>query len=86
MSKVEVKAEKACLEAKTKLEKLGIEESIQSELAWVIGSYNYDKNPVGLYEIGSKALGALKDFKTEKPRMVSKKFIEDLEKALKNSN
>lgn len=85
MSKVKVVAEKACIEAKSKLEKLGIEENIQSELTWVIGSYNYDKNPVGLYEVGSKALGALKEFKTEKPRMVSKKFIEDLEKAFSNN-
>ncbi len=85
MSKVKVLAEKACIEAKSKLEKLGIEETIQAELTWVIGSYNYDKNPVGLYEVGSKALGALKEFKTEKPRMVSKKFIEDLEKAFSNN-
>ena len=85
MSKVKVMAEKACLEAKSKLEKLGIEENIQAELSWVIGSYNYDQNPVGLYEIGSKALGALKEFKTEKPRMVSKKFIEDMEKAFSNN-
>ena len=85
MSKVKVTAEKACIDAKSKLEKLGIEENIQAELAWVIGSYNYDKNPVGLYEIGNKALIALKDYKTEKPRLVSKKFIEDLEKAFKNN-
>ena len=82
MSEVKVLAEKACVDAKTKLEKLGIEENIQAELAWVVGSYNYDKNPVGLYEIGNKALVALKAYKDEKPRLVSKKFIADLEKAL----
>ena len=85
MTKVQLKAEKACLEAKTKLEKLGVEEKIQAELAWVIGSYNYDRNPEGLFEIGSKALDALKGYKTEKPRMVSKKFIADLEKALSDN-
>ena len=85
MSEVKVAAEKACIEAKSKLEKLGIEENIQAELSWVVGSYNYDKNPVGLYEIGSKALGALKVYKNEKPRLVSKKLIEDLEKAFKNN-
>ncbi len=89
MSKVKttakITAETACIEAKTKLEKLGIKESIQAELAWVIGSYNYDKNPVGLVEIGSKALSVLKEVKNEKPRMISKKFIEDLEKSLNNN-
>ena len=82
MSELKFAAEQACVDAKTKLEKLGIQENIQAELAWVIGSYNYDKNPEGLFEIGNKALVALKEFKTEKPRLVSKKFITDLEKAL----
>ncbi|MEQ9423470.1 MAG: hypothetical protein RJQ09_03555 [Cyclobacteriaceae bacterium] len=82
MNELKFPAEKACEEAKTKLEKLGIEEKIQAELAWVIGSYNYDKNPEGLYEIGNKALTALVDFKSQKPRLVSKKFIADLEKSL----
>jgi len=48
----EQKIEKACLDAKVKLESLGIEEKIQAELDYVIGSYNFDKNPIGLYEIG----------------------------------
>ncbi len=78
--------EKACAEAKEKLEKLGVEQKIQEELAWVLGSYNYDRNPVGLYEIGSKALEALKTVKTEKPKKVSKKLIDTLEKAISEQN
>ncbi len=81
MSKSKLLAEKACVDTKAKLEKLGIEEKIQKELDWVIGSYNYDKNSVGLIEVGSKALGVLKKYQTEKPRLVTKKFIENLEKA-----
>ncbi|MDA0196333.1 MAG: hypothetical protein O2887_14820 [Bacteroidetes bacterium] len=81
MSKSKLLAEKACVEAKAKLEKLGIEVKLQQELDWVIGSYNYDKNPVGLIEVGNKALGVLKKYQAEKPRLVSKKFVEDLEKA-----
>jgi hypothetical protein len=78
--------EKACLEAKEKLETLGVEQSIQEELAWVIGSYNYDSNPVGLYEIGGKALGALREVKKGSPRKVSKKLIDTLEKAISEQN
>ena len=78
--------EKACLEAKQKLEKLGVEQTIQEELAWVIGSYNNDRNPVGLYEIGSKALAALKNVKQDSPKKVSKKLIDTLEKAISEQN
>lgn len=80
MNSSPAKAKKACTDAKTKLEKLGIEERIQAELDWVLGSYNYDKNPMGLFEIGNKALQVLKEYKTQKPRLVSKKFLTDLEK------
>jgi len=80
MSKLAVEAKKACVDAKAKLEKLGIEKRVQAELEWVLGSYNYDKNPVGLFEIGNKALGVLKEYKTQKPRLVSQKFLTDLEK------
>ena len=63
----EEKIEKACISAKEKLESLGIEDQIQAELEYVIGSYNFDKNPVGLYEIGGKAFKALEAYKTEHP-------------------
>ena len=56
---------------------------IQSGLEFVVGSYDYDKNPVGLYEFGKKALPILKKIKDKSPRKVTKKVIEDLEKALK---
>ncbi|MEL6561021.1 MAG: hypothetical protein AAFQ94_22710 [Bacteroidota bacterium] len=81
----EQKIEKACINAKEKLESLGIEDKIQAELEYVIGSYGFDKNPVGLYEIGGKAYKALESFKTENPRKVSKKLLTDIEGALKLS-
>jgi len=76
--------EQACKAAHDKLEKLNKEEleGVRSKLEWCIGSYNHDKNPSGLIEAGNEALAALKAFKKQKPRMVSKKLIEDLEKAL----
>ena len=81
----EQKIEKACIDAKEKLESLGIEEKIQAELEYVLGSYSYDKNPVGLYEIGGKAYKALESYKEDHPRKVSKKLLGDMEAALKLS-
>jgi len=43
---------------------------IQSKLEFVVGSYNFDKNPVGLYEIGNIALKVLKDIKKKDPKKV----------------
>jgi len=84
-AKNNLKIEKACEAALEKFQKMGLEKyaDIQSKLEYVLGSYRYDGNPVGLYEIGEMALKSLKKYKKEKPRLVSKKLIEDLEKALK---
>jgi hypothetical protein len=81
-----IKIEKVCIEAKEKLEKLGVEQKVQEELQWVLGSYNYDNNPVGLYEIGSKALEVLKDVKKGAPKKVSQKLIDTLEAAIAEKN
>lgn len=77
------KIEKACVEVREKLAQLGIEEKIQAELDWVLGSFRNDHNPAGLYEIGEKALAALNKFKKEKPKAITKKMVDELEKALK---
>ena len=79
------KIEKACSAALEKIQKIGLDKyaDIQSKLEYVLGSYKYDGNPVGLYEIGEKALKELKKYQKEKPRLVSKKLITDLETALK---
>lgn len=76
--------EKACRDAHEKLVKIDPEtyKELISKLEFVIASYNYDKNPVGLYEIGELALDALKEYKKEKPRAIAKKLIDDIEKAL----
>lgn len=79
------KIEKACEAALEKFQKMGLDKfsDIQSKLEYVLGSYRYDGNPVGLFEIGDLALKALKKVKKEKPRLVSQKIVDDLEKALK---
>jgi hypothetical protein len=84
-AKKNLKIEKACEAALEKFQKMGLEKyaDVQSKLEYVLGSYRYDGNPVGLYEIGEMALKSLKKYKKEKPRLVSKKLIEDLEKGMK---
>lgn len=78
------KLKKSCAEAVTTFEKLGLTqfEDTLGRLKWCIGSYEFDKNPSGLNELGEIALNELKEFKKDHPRKVTKKVIEGLEKSL----
>ncbi len=84
-TKLNLKIGKACDASLEKFKKLGLDKyaDVQSKLEYVLGSFRFDGNPVGLYEIGEKALTELKKIKKAKPRLVAKTLIEDLEKALK---
>ena len=75
---------KQCQQAATKLESMedGKYTEIKEKLEWCVGSYNYDKNPAGLAEYGKQALDHLKQAREEKPRKISQKLVDDLEKAL----
>ncbi len=78
------KIEQACEDALVKIKQIGADDfnDVESKLEYVIGSYRFDQNPVGLYEIGAMALTKLKKYKEKKPRQVSKKLIDELEKAI----
>lgn len=78
------KLRNACEAAVTAFTKINKEEyaPIQSNLEYCLGSYDYDKNPAGLYEYGNVALTDLKSYKEANPRKVNKKIITDLEKSL----
>ncbi|MEO0331722.1 MAG: hypothetical protein AAF223_08555, partial [Bacteroidota bacterium] len=78
------KLAKSCQEASAKFEKMNDAKytEIKEKLDWCIGSYGYDKNPAGLKEFGAKAAGLLKAVKKDKPRQVSQKLIDDLEKSI----
>jgi len=80
------KIRNACAAAVQTFTKLKKEEfaELQSKLEFCIGSYDYDKNPVGLIEYGKKALEELNAFKASNPRKVNKKIIAELEKSLNN--
>ncbi|MBN2274614.1 MAG: hypothetical protein JXK95_09800 [Bacteroidales bacterium] len=84
---MEQKSEKlrdACQLAMDTLKKLKNPQfnEIISKLEFVIGSYNYDKNPVGLIEFGKIALGMLKEVKKKNPRKFGKDIITKLEESL----
>lgn len=86
MEKQNDKLRNACKEAFLCFQKIGDPDysEIQSKLEFVVGSYDYDKNPVGLYEVGSIAVKKLKEVKSKYQRKVSKQLISDLEKHLQN--
>ena len=79
------KLKNACKAALQTFQKLGNSEhdEIKSKLEFVIGSYEFDKNPVGLVEYGNKALTILNDIKKKNPKKITQKVITDLETSLK---
>jgi hypothetical protein len=74
----------ACEAASTVLGKLNVDEftELKAKLDYCIGSYDFDKNPEGLFEFGGKALTDLTNYKKKYPRKVNKKILSSLEKAL----
>ncbi|MCF6170096.1 MAG: hypothetical protein L3J31_01720 [Bacteroidales bacterium] len=72
----------ACQMASQVFAKPGMEKylDLKSKLDYCIGSYDYDKNPSGLYEYGVIALKELEAFKKKNPRKVNKKILSDLKK------
>jgi len=84
MNQVNEKLKKSCEDAIQAFQKLNSEKynDIQSKLEWCIGSYSYDKNPVGLHEFGAYTLDLLKKIKTKQPRKVNKKVIDNLQKSI----
>ncbi len=76
------KVEKTIIETIQKLEKLKLNDTLVSELSYCWVSFKSDNNPVGVIEKGKKAVDILKEAREKNSKAVSKKLIEDLEKAL----
>ena len=74
--------EKVSQETLDKLKSLNIDQNLQNDLEWCLGSYRADHNPVGLYDAAERALAVLKSEKEKKTKGVTAKLIADLEKAL----
>jgi hypothetical protein len=73
--------EKASEEALKKFQSLGIEQQLQADLEWCLGSYRHDKNPIGLIDIINQSVAVLKTELSKKTKGVTSKLITDLEKA-----
>jgi len=76
--------EKVSVQALKTLESLGIEQQLQQDIEWCLGSYRHDKNPAGLFEMIERALPVLIAAKERKAKGVTSKLIDDIEKALQD--
>lgn len=76
--------EKTCEDALKKLQTLQIDQQLQADLEWCLGSYKYDKNPAGLYEMATRAISVFKAEQAKKTKGVTAKLIGDLEKVVKD--
>ena len=76
--------EKTCEAILEKLKALNLDIGLQGEIEWCLGSYKFDKNPVGLYVMAERALPVFQTAVAANPKAVSPKFLSDIEKAIKN--
>lgn len=76
--------DKACVQILEKLKDLDTEHQLQADIQWCLGSYAYDNNPVGLYEIVQRAIDIFKALHQRKTKGVTAKLIADLEFVLRS--
>jgi hypothetical protein len=76
--------EKVCQDALDKLKGLGIDQQLQHDIEWCLGSFRADNNPVGLYAMAERALTIFREEKAKKTKGVTAKMISDLEKVIQN--
>ena len=74
--------EKVAQDALEKLKALKLDDQLQADLEWCLGSYLHDRNPVGLIDNIEKTIAVLKTALARKTKGVTAKFISDLKKAL----
>lgn len=75
--------EGACIDALKKLQTLGIEQQLQSDIEWCLGSFRHDKNTSGLQEMLNRTVAVFKSEQSKKTKGITAKAITDLENALK---
>lgn len=72
--------------AKLALDKLrehGLDAQLQADLDWCLGSYKFDKNPVGLHDMVGRAIKVFSVEKAKKTKGITAKLLSDLEKGAK---
>lgn len=83
-SSTSVNIANVCTSALRTLQTLNLDQQLQGELEWCLGSYATDGNPVGLYQMAERALNEFKALTASQPKAVPAKLMSDLEKALKS--
>ncbi|MFO0329893.1 MAG: hypothetical protein ACK514_00955 [Bacteroidota bacterium] len=78
-----VNIEKVSKDILEKLKVTNLAPELQSEIEWCLGSYSYDKNPVGLYQTAQKSVAVFTEAKNNKVKGFTAKLISDIEKAIK---
>lgn len=78
-----VPIEKVSEDALKTLQSLGLDQQLQSDLEWCLGSYRSDKNPSGLYETLERTLAIFTAEKAKKTKGLTVKQVGDIEKVLK---
>jgi len=68
--------------ALSKLRELNLDSNLQADLDWCLGSYGFDKNPSGLYEMVGRAIQVFSTEKEKKTKGVTAKLLTDLQKAV----
>ncbi len=74
---------KVCQTSLAKLNQLGIEPELQSEIDWCLGSFQSDGNPIGLYQMAERSLIVFRTEQAKKTKGVTAAWLGDIEKALK---
>lgn len=67
-----------------KLQDLNIEQALQADIEWCLGSYRNDNNPSGLYVMAERALQVFIFELNKDPKSVPAKLVKDIQSALKN--
>lgn len=80
--KTSLSIEQATEEALNKLKSMDLDQQLQRDIEWCLGSYKSDNNPAGLYEMLEKAIAVFSAEKEKKTKGVTSKLITDLEKVV----
>lgn len=75
--------ESAARTALSKLRELNLDTRLQADLDWCLGSYGFDKNPSGLYEMVGRAIDVFTAEKEKKTKGVTAKLLTDLQKGIR---
>ncbi len=65
-----------------KLKSLDLEQQLQADIEWCLGSYRYDQNTTGLIEVIGKAHDVLKQAHAKKTKGITAALISNIEKVL----